>query len=53
MEAQPTAAISVTPENFVEYIDAGRRILEPLFDIDLPLSDVFATTTYEEFLDAL
>lgn len=53
MEAQPTATISVTPENFVEYMDAGRRILEPLFDIDLPLSDVFATTTYEEFMQAI
>ena len=53
MEAQPTATISVTPENFVEYMDAGRRILEPLFDNDFFLADVFATTTYEEFLDAL
>ena len=53
MEAQPTATISVTPENFVEYMDAGRRILEPLFDNDFFLANVFATTTYEEFLDAL
>lgn len=53
MEAQPTATISVTPENFVEYMDAGRRILEPLFDNDFFLADVFATTTYEEFLNAL
>lgn len=53
MEAQPTATISVTPENFAEYIDAGRRILEPLFDNDYILADVFNTTTYEEFLEAL
>lgn len=53
MEAQPTATISVIPENFVQYMDAGRRILEPLFDNDFFLADVFATTTYEEFLDAL
>lgn len=53
IEAQPTATISVTPENFVEYIDAGRRILEPLFNDDYLLADVFNTTTYEEFLDAL
>lgn len=53
MEVQPTATISVTPENFVEYMDAGRRILEPLFDNDFFLADVFATTTYEEFLNAL
>ncbi len=53
MEAQPTATISVTPENFAEYMDAGRRILEPLFDMDFFLADVFATTTYEEFVNAL
>lgn len=53
MEAQPTATVSVTPENFVEYMEAGRRILEPIFDMDYLLSDVFATTTYEEFMDAL
>lgn len=45
--------MSVTPENFAEYMEAGRRILEPLFDIDLTLSDVFGTTTYEEFMQAI
>lgn len=53
MEAQPTAIVSVTPENFAEYMEAGRRILEPIFDMDYLLSDVFATTTYEEFMDVL
>lgn len=53
MEAQPTATISVTPENFVEYMDAGRRILEPLFDDDILLSGIFEATTYEEFMLAL
>lgn len=53
MEAQPQATISVTPENFTAYMDAGRRILEPLFDNDYFLADVFATTTYEEFIEAL
>lgn len=53
MEAQPTATISVTPENFVAYMDAGRRILEPIFDTDILLAEVFNATTYEEFIDAL
>lgn len=53
MEAQPTATISVTPENFVAYMDAGRRILEPVFDTDILLAEVFNATTYEEFIDAL
>lgn len=53
VETQPTSTISVTPENFGEYIESGRRILEPIFDNDLLLSDVFATTTYEEFMNAL
>ena len=53
MEAQPTATISVTPENFVAYMDAGRRILEPVFDTDTLLAEVFNATTYEEFIDAL
>lgn len=53
MEAQPTTTISVTPENFVQYMDAGRRILEPIFDDDILLANVFNTTTYEEFMDAL
>ncbi len=53
MEAQPTVTVSVTPEGFAEYMEAGRRILEPIFDMDYLLSDVFAATTYEEFMDAL
>lgn len=34
-------------------MEAGRRILEPIFDNDFFLADVFNTTTYEEFVAAL
>lgn len=53
VEAQPNATISVTPETFTAYMEAGRRILEPIFDNDFFLADVFNTTTYEEFVAAL
>lgn len=53
MEVQPTATISVTSENFSNYIEVGRRLLEPIFDMDILLADVFNAQSYEEFMTGL
>ena len=53
VEQAPQFTVSVTPETFNTYIDEARKLLESVFENDFLLYDVFNTTTYEEFLNAL
>ena len=52
-ESLESLNITLTPENFEEYINQGREILESVFDDDFMLKDIFDVTTYDEFAKAL
>lgn len=45
--------LSVNQDNFDNYINDGREILESIFDFDPTLSDAFQKSTFEEFIQAL
>lgn len=52
-QREQPSMLSVTPENFSEYLQAGNIILGPTFKWDPPLADVFGLLSYDEFIEAL
>lgn len=51
ISSQPT--ISITPENFEQYIESARVLLEDMTSWDMELQAVLGATTYEQFLAEL
>ena len=45
--------LSVTEDNFEEYVNLGRQILEDSFSFDMDLEEVFQKNSYSEFIQAL
>ena len=45
--------LSVTEDNFEEYVNLGRQVLEDSFSFDMDLEEVFQKNSYSEFIQAL
>ena len=52
-QQSPKPILSVTEDNFEEYVNLGRQILEDSFSFDMDLEEVFQKNSYSEFIQAL
>lgn len=52
-QQSPKPTLSVTEDNFNEYVNLGRQVLEDSFDFDPDLEQVFQKDNYIEFMQAL
>ena len=52
-QQSPKPTLSVTEDNFKEYVNLGRQVLEDSFDFDPDLEQVFQKDNYTEFMQAL
>ena len=50
---QSSLTLSVTEDNFEDYINNGREILEDMFFYEDTISEAFSKPTYNEFIQAL